>query len=283
MAEPVLVPLEPIYGAASMQPVSYIVALGLMCSLALAAAMGANDVANAFGTSVGAGVLTVRQACVIAGVFSFTGALALGASVAATIAGSIVNVNDFTTAPAIYMVGMLSALVASALCVGLATRFALPISTTHAIVASVVGFALVEGRGGVKWWPGVGKIFISWVASPALAGLLSAGMYALTRRTVLRNQTNPLLMQRRLVSGVISGVGVLLTLTVGYKFLSVDGSDWEWGVAVLGLGVLLLGFPACYYWLVPLLFASIRMGDGGGGVDGALIDDGTGSHHGICI
>ena len=99
--------------------------------------------ANSFGTSVGAKVLTLRQACIVAAVFDVGGALSLGARVTSTIAGKIVEIGEFEDTPAIYMVGLLCASLSTAICVGLASRLALPVSTSHAVVSAIGGFSLV--------------------------------------------------------------------------------------------------------------------------------------------
>lgn len=162
--------------------------------------------------------------------------------------------------PLRYMLGMWCSLVSAASCVALATRFALPISTTHAIVGAIVGFALAEGRGSVFWWPGVGKIFISWVASPLVAGLISSSLYWITRHFVLRNEINAMARQRTLVALVIAGIGLLLTVFIGYKFTD-RGTMWDWLVFVIGIVLFGINAAVCYRWVVPGLFRHARRYD----------------------
>lgn len=115
--------------------------------------IGANDVANAFGTSVGSKALKLWQACIIAGIFEFTGAMVLGGEVTKTIATEIVRVELFSNSPEIYMYGMLCALTAASIWLLIATYSFLAVSTTHSIIGACVGFGLVYGGvEGVKWW-----------------------------------------------------------------------------------------------------------------------------------
>lgn len=246
--------LNPSIGASNMQPVSWVVALGLVFSFGLAAAMGANDMANAFGTSVGAKVLTLRQAAMIATVFSLAGALSLGAGVTKTIASKIVHVDVFDDEPAMYMVGMFCSLIASAFSVALATRYGLPISTTHAIIGAVVGFSLAEGRGGVQWWPNMGKIFASWIISPILSGLVSAVLYVVTRQYVFRAKSRNLERQRLLSSVFVGLCAALVSIFVGFRETEKKSeSFWSWLVPLISLIVWALVGIFSFYVIVPFV------------------------------
>ncbi|KAG1662839.1 hypothetical protein FOA52_010630 [Chlamydomonas sp. UWO 241] len=122
---------------------TWIVVVASLVCFGSAWAIGANDVANAFGTSVGAKTLTLFQACCIAAVFEFAGALTLGSSVASTVAGAVADPVSFFEYPEIYMYGMLCSLAAAGMWVTIATYMELAVSTTHSIVGAVMGFALV--------------------------------------------------------------------------------------------------------------------------------------------
>ena len=152
-----------------------------------AGGIGANDLANSFGTTYGSKVLTMTQIIGIASVCEFSGAMLLGAPVSNTLAGSISNVAFFKSQPYVLMYGMLSALAASTTWLYTATYFGLPVSTTHSIVGGIMGFSLVyKGIDGVVWSKSVPNfpyvtgfvpIVVSWISSPIISGLLSAMFY----------------------------------------------------------------------------------------------------------
>ncbi|ETR80605.1 putative low-affinity inorganic phosphate transporter [Chlamydia pneumoniae B21] len=144
----------------------------LLCGFYTSWNIGANDVANAVGPSVGSGVLTLRQAVVIAAIFEFFGALLLGDRVAGTIESSIVSVTNPMIASGDYMYGMTAALLATGVWLQLASFFGWPVSTTHSIVGAVIGFGLVLGKGTIIYWNSVGIILISWILSLLWVGVL---------------------------------------------------------------------------------------------------------------
>lgn len=226
----------------------------MVASITLSAAMGANDVANAFGTSVGARVLTLRQALFVASIFEFTGAMALGAGVTSTIAGGVINLRSFEPYPALYMLGMFSALVGSVIWVALATVLKLPVSTTHAIVGSIVGFTIVQSSNDVNWWPGVGRICLSWVVSPIFSGIFASMLYLLTRYIVLRKPPHiAMARQGPFVACVVGFTCGLTTVFITFKATG-DRNPWVYANVLMALGVALVTGGATHRWLAPLLF-----------------------------
>ena len=146
--------------------------------------IGANDCANSFATSVGAKVLTMRQAVVVAAIFEFGGAVLMGSHVTDTVRKSIVSIDIFDHNPGALMYGMLCADLASALWLTMATYFKYPVSTTHSIIGAIVGFSLAYGGKDAIVWDKIGLIVASWVASPLIAGIIAYGMFWVLQRYV---------------------------------------------------------------------------------------------------
>ena len=128
--------------------------------------IGANDVANAFGTSVGSGAISFKQALVYAAIFEFAGAFLVGSHVSDTIKGNIVHPAVFANDPMLFATGMLAALMAAGIWLNLATYMGQPVSTTHSIIGAVVGFGLVAAGPAAVQWHKMGRIAASWFVSP---------------------------------------------------------------------------------------------------------------------
>ncbi|WP_209325985.1 inorganic phosphate transporter [Brevibacterium renqingii] len=155
--------------------------------------IGGNDVANAFGTSVGAGTLTMKQALLVAAVFEVSGALLAGGDVTDTVKSGIVDLGAVALDPMDFAFIMMAALLGASVWLLLATRMGWPVSTTHAIIGGIIGASLtigfVTGTGSLSMvqWSEVGQIAISWVLSPVLGGLAAFLIYGLIKKYVLGN------------------------------------------------------------------------------------------------
>lgn len=147
--------------------------------------IGANDVANAMGTSVGSKALTLKKAVIIAAVLEFLGAFILGSNVSETIQNGIVDPQVFSGQPMIFILGMIAALIATALWLQVATFFRWPVSTTHAIVGAILGFGAVIGGFEAVKWDTVGSIALSWVISPALSALIAYLVFSYVQKLIL--------------------------------------------------------------------------------------------------
>nr|XP_008541425.1 PREDICTED: sodium-dependent phosphate transporter 2 isoform X2 [Equus przewalskii] len=166
----------------------WMVILGFIIAFILAFSVGANDVANSFGTAVGSGVVTLRQACILASIFETTGSVLLGAKVGETIRKGIIDVNLYNETVETLMAGEVSAMVGSAVWQLIASFLRLPISGTHCIVGSTIGFSLVAiGTKGVQWMELV-KIVASWFISPLLSGFMSGVLFVLIRIFILKKE-----------------------------------------------------------------------------------------------
>ena len=151
----------------------WILGFGVVFALYNAWGIGANDCANSFATSVGAKVLTLRQAVVIAAIFEFSGAVLMGSHVTDTVRKKIVEISIFENNPAALMFGMLCADLSSAIWLTVATYFKYPVSTTHSIIGAIVGFSLAYGGADMIVWRKIGLIVLSWLLSPLIAGIFS--------------------------------------------------------------------------------------------------------------
>ncbi len=206
-----------------------------LVGLYMAWAIGANDVANAMGTSVGSGTLTFKQAVVVAAIFEFSGAVIAGSSVSGTIRKGIVPPEAFTGAPEHLVYGMISSLLAAAVWLNVASRKGWPVSTTHSIVGAIVGFAVVSaGFDAVKWGK-VGTIVASWVVSPVLSGCTAFAMFTVLRKYVIAVK-NPIERTKRVAPYLVfltTVIIALVTLWKGLKHLKLDFGPWETaGIAV---------------------------------------------------
>ncbi|TXD97537.1 inorganic phosphate transporter [Psychrobacter frigidicola] len=155
--------------------------------------IGGNDVANSFGTSVGAGTLTITQALCVAAIFEVSGAVLAGAEVTDTIRKGIVDLDGLSVTPNQFIYVMLSALIAAAFWLLFATKRGLPVSTTHAIIGGVVGSSIVLGfdLGGSSMafstvnWPTIAQIATSWVISPVLGGVIAYLLYGQIKKNII--------------------------------------------------------------------------------------------------
>lgn len=186
--------------------------------------IGANDVANAMGTSVGSGAVTVRTAIIIASIFEFLGAAFAGGHVTKTIRKGIIDPASIADQPEILVFGMLAALLAAGIWLMMASLKGWPVSTTHSIVGALVGFGIAGlGFEAVNWGT-VGQIVASWVISPLVGGVLAFILVISIQRLILRTD-NPLQSAIRWVPAYAFLVGfvmALVTLFKGLKHLDLD-------------------------------------------------------------
>lgn len=154
-----------------MDSVTLVLALTAVAGLYMAWSIGANDVANAMGTSVGSGALSLRTVVVLAAIFELSGALFAGGRVSETIADNIVDFGALQLDPLLMAGGMACSLIAAAGWIHAASAMGFPVSTTHSIVGSVLGFGCVVGGVDAVQWDVLGAVGVSWVVSPVLGGV----------------------------------------------------------------------------------------------------------------
>ncbi len=210
--------------------------LGAALALYMAWAIGANDVANAMGTSVGSGALTVAGAVVVAGVLEFAGAFLAGGHVTDTVRKGMLDPVLVAENPDLILYGMLAALASAGTLLIVATRFGLPVSTTHSIVGAIMGFGVVGlGVDAVNWGV-IARIVASWVTSPLLGGVLAYMIFSLIRNRVL-DRDNPIEELARIgpyFFFYVFFVMGLVTVFKGLKKLELD-FDLPQAIAVSGM------------------------------------------------
>ena len=194
--------------------VTFLLILALVVGFYMAWNIGANDVANAVGTSVGSGALSLRQAVLLAAVFEFGGAFFAGDQVAQTMTGGIVPESIFAGDVRVYGLGMVATLLAAAVCLNIATFLSKPISTTHAIIGALIGFALVRGHAADVEWSNLGHIGLSWIVSPLAGGLLGWAMFLLMHRFLIgpHNEARHHRFVHRTRVTIAVGLGAVVTI-----------------------------------------------------------------------
>lgn len=223
-------------------------ALAVVFGLYMTWGIGANDVANAMGTSVGSGAISVKQAIVIAAIFEFTGAFLAGGHVTKTIRKGIIDPSPIVDNPEILVYGMLASLLAAAIWLMVASTRGWPVSTTHTIVGAVVGFGMAGIGVDAVNWAKIGQIVASWVVSPVLGGVIAYVLMMSIRRLILETD-NPFESSKRWGPAYVFLVGFiisLVTLFKGLKHLDVDLSVEQSFAIATGFGL----FCAAVGWLL---------------------------------
>ena len=176
--------------------------------------LGANDVANSMGTSVGSKAITLTQAIAIAGILEFTGAVLFGHEVASTLATELIEPSLFKDNPQIFLVGMVSVLIACGLWLQIATSQGLPVASSHAVVGALAGFSwLAEGSQAIDWST-IGSICLAWIVAPVMSGAIAAAFYSVVQRWIL-NQPNSLEQLREWIpwlSSILLGIFGIIVL-----------------------------------------------------------------------
>jgi PiT family inorganic phosphate transporter len=206
-----------------------LIGLAAFFGLFMAWGIGANDVANAMGTSVGSKALTIKQAIVIAMIFEFAGAYLAGGEVTSTIRKGIIDSGYFTDTPELLVLGMISALFAAGTWLLVASLLGWPVSTTHSIVGAIIGFAVVGVSIDAVAWNKVAEIMGSWVITPAIAGLIAYLLYKSAEQLIFKHKT-PFKRAQPFVPIYIAFaafVMALVTIKKGLKHVGLDLPDAE--------------------------------------------------------
>lgn len=188
--------------------------------------IGANDVANAMGTSVGSKALTIKQAIIIAMVFEFAGAYLAGGEVTSTIRNGIVDASYFTHIPELLVYGMISSLFAAGVWLAFASYLGWPVSTTHSIVGAIVGFAAVGVTSEAVYWTEVTTIVGSWVITPAISGFIAYLIFQSAQKLIFDTE-KPFENAKRYVPFYMAAAGFIMSLVTIKKGLSHVGLNIE--------------------------------------------------------
>ena len=220
--------------------------LAVILGLYMAFSIGANDVANAMGTSVGSKALTIKQAILIAAVLEFLGAFLVGGQVTKTVRGGILDPVVSAAAPDLIVYGMLASLMAAGTWLVVASRLGWPVSTTHSIVGAIAGFGMVAFGTSAVQWEQLIQIVASWVVSPLLSGALAYLVYSAIKWTILRHP-DPVRKTKKwapLYIFVVVVVIALVTLFKGLKNIDMDLTMMEsllWS-SILGIFAVIAGY-----------------------------------------
>ncbi|KAG6552745.1 hypothetical protein Mapa_005693 [Marchantia paleacea] len=252
---------------AVLEEYKWLVVMGAIVAFGFGWGTGANDVANAFGTSVGSKTLTLRQAVIIASIFEFAGALLLGRVSTNTIASGIANIDAFSRDPEVYAYGMVCALAIGTIWLIITSYWGLNVSSTHCIIGGIIGFALVwDGPNAVVWakkdsgsfppYKGVIAIILSWFFAPILTGCTSAFLFYVVRTLVLRRENAYTLAFWTLPPFVLitTFINIYFVLTKGAKKTLAANSNWTDAKSVWVSVVTAVSFTlCCIIFALPLL------------------------------
>ena len=202
--------------------------------------VGANDVANAMGTSVGSKAITIPQAIAIAMVFEFAGAYLAGGEVTSTIRKGIIDPTAMVDSPELLVFGMMASLLAAGCWLLIASVNGWPVSTTHSIVGSIIGFTVVGISVDAVNWGKVSEIVASWVVSPLLAGTIAFFIFGSAQKLILDTE-NPFANAKKYVPMYMFFVGFIISMVTfvkGLKHVGLDVSTGESFLYAIVAGVL---------------------------------------------
>ena len=199
-----------------------ILVISLVVGFYMAWNIGANDVANSFGTSVGSKAITLKQAILIAAIFEFAGAVLVGSQVTRTISKGIVDISLFTPENGInienFIYGMLISVVAAGLWLQIATQLGWPVSTSHSIVGAVVGFGLAIGGGMFVKWNNLANIALSWLISPIFGAVVAFFIFKMIEHFILEKK-DPEAQARKIVPYLVGMTIFILVLSIIFEAL----------------------------------------------------------------
>lgn len=220
---------------------SILIIMAAVFGFVMAWGIGANDVANAMGTSVGSKALTIKQAIIIAMIFEFAGAYLAGGEVTSTIRKGIIDSGFFTDIPEYLVLGMISSLLAAGIWLAVASYLGWPVSTTHSIIGAIIGFTAAGVSMDAIAWSKVGGIVGSWVVTPAISGIIAYLIYQSAHKLIFATD-KPFANAQRYVPVYMALAGFvmsLVTIKKGLKHVGLELSATNGYLLAVAIAVLL--------------------------------------------
>ncbi|CAM1500514.1 Fc.00g096760.m01.CDS01 [Cosmosporella sp. VM-42] len=239
----------------------YVFALSTIFAFLDAWNIGANDVANSFATSVSSRSLTMKQAMIVAAICEFSGSVTVGSRVADTIRSKIIDPHHYDDAPGVLLLAMMCTIIASSLFLTFATRYGMPVSTTHSIIGGLVGTATASiGITKVNWgWDGVSQVFAAWIIAPGIAGCFGAILFFITKQFVLTKRTAVKRAFFSIPFYTFLTVAALTMLILWKGINNVELSDRDVVISIFSVATGVIILQA--FFMLPFLWARIMHQD----------------------
>ncbi|WP_253305961.1 inorganic phosphate transporter [unidentified bacterial endosymbiont] len=242
-----------------MEQSTLLLSVAALFGLLMAIGIGANDVANAMGTSVGSRAITIKQAIIIAMIFEFAGAFLAGGEVAQTIRGDIIDLSLFDGDQLVLIFGMMSALLAAATWLIIASWAGWPVSTTHSIIGGIIGFATVTVGLQAIQWEQVQWMVVGWLVTPLVAGIIAYIIFSSVQRYIFDTE-QPFANAKRYGPFYIFLTVLVISLVTIHKGLRHIGLQWNFGESTLVAVAIALLLTLVGYWYIAQAKLSIKQG-----------------------
>lgn len=233
----------------------------------MAFGIGANDVSNAMGTSVGSGTITAKQAIFIAMIFEFGGAYLAGGEVTETIKSGIIDTSLFVDHPDTLVLGMMSALLSAGVWLLLASKMGWPVSTTHVIIGAIIGFGCLTVGAEAVQWSQLGGIVASWIVTPFIAGVVAYLIFTSTQKLIF-DTAEPMKNAQRygpFYMALTAFILSIVTMTKGLKHVGLHLTTEE--IIAIALAISAFAVVTCYFYFRSAAFANRVQGSKFGGVE----------------
>ncbi|QLB12941.1 PiT family inorganic phosphate transporter [Bisgaardia hudsonensis] len=215
----------------------------------MAFGVGANDVSNAMGTSVGSKTITAKQAIIIAMIFESAGAYLAGGEVTETIKSGVIDTSQYTLIPEVLTLGMMSALFSAGIWLLIASKMGWPVSTTHTIIGAIVGFACITVGPHSVDWSEIRNIVGSWFITPLIAGLVAYGIFVTTQKLIFDTE-NPFKNAQKYgpyYMGMTILIISIVTMVKGLKHVGLHLTHLETAIISISISILSIIISHFYF------------------------------------